>query len=85
MRGDIMFCLHCKRFFYDIHELHDTRKERTFFDMCPHCLGTKSVNASYYIATRYHIHSYPYNEIKRVLQKEEGLEKELRRRWEHVA
>ena len=84
MRGDIMFCLHCKHFFFDIHVIHDTRTERKFLDLCPYCLGTKSVNASYYMGTGKHSHSYPYQLIKEELNKNRKIKNELWRRWNNV-
>ncbi len=46
MRGDVMFCLHCKEFFFDINEVYETRTDKWFNDLCPWCRGTRTVNAS---------------------------------------
>jgi hypothetical protein len=56
MKGDHLYCQHCKQVYLDIDEMYDTRLQKqhyykngtlhavVFKPMCPHCGAWKSLN-----------------------------------------
>ena len=84
MRGDVMYCLHCKRFFFDIHNVVDTRVDKMFNDMCGFCLSTRTVNATVRVLHDDEPFRVITREIIGMLNKDKGMKVCIDEQIKHV-